>query len=446
MGESDRNGDALGWLSDILWPDGSGRLLVDRRRDRDGAGGDINSDINSAGVVASGDGDRRVGIRWWASPSANAPETLVPATSPQAARTAVRRYHDGFDLRRRARSWSAELLMFRPKAAARILDQRLVAATGSVGEGLLTDLCATLAAIGRGAELHIAITLSRPKSNRKPVLQLIGGDGTCVGWAKVGWNGWTKRLVTNEAVWLDRAANGSVDAPHVLGSHDLRGHHVVITSGVVGGRLPRRRSVRPPEPDLLLAIADLGTRERLPLIETPWWRTVESVRSQATDREAAAIERVKGQVESSVLEVGAWHGDLTPWNLLSGGRRWRAGAGPAVIDWEFAADGVPLGFDLCHFHTQVGVEMKGLSTADALDRSARLSPQGLAGLGVDPHNQLNIFRLYLVELIRRTLALRQAGMPVDSVEQGEAATARILTGPGTDALVTSVRSSRPAHR
>jgi hypothetical protein len=99
-----------------------------------------------------------------------------------------------------------------------------------------------------------------------------------------------------------------------------------------------------------------------------------------------------------------------------------------VIDWEFAAEGVPLGFDLCHFHTQVGVEMKGLSARVALDRSARLSPQGLALLGVDPHNQINVYRLYLVELIRRTLALRAAGMSVDRVEQGEAATDRIAGG------------------
>ena len=72
--------------------------------------------------------------------------------------------------------------------------------------------------------------------------------------------------------------------------------------------------------------------------------------------------------------------------------------------------------------------MKGLSTPAALDRSARLSPQDLARLGVDPHNQINLQRLYLVELIRRTLALRAAGMSVDSVEQGEAATDRIMAG------------------
>jgi len=418
--------DPLRWLSSILWPDGGAHLLDDRRRKRPGA--------DHASVVAAGDGDLRIGFRWWASPSATNAELLIPATSIEAARTAVRRYHDGFTPGRRARSWAAELLMRSPHLAARVLDGRLVAATGLVTEGVLVDVAAALARSGPLDELHVAISLARPKSNRKPVLQLIDQNGMCIGWAKVGWNQWTRRLVDNEAEWLEREPRSPIITPRVLERLHTGDRLVVVSSGVVGSRRPRRPSDQPPPPEVVLAIADLGTRTRLPLCETPWWRSVQGVLGQGTEREIEAVERVAEAVGSSTIETGAWHGDLTPWNIMSppssrpsvrvGGTHGTV----QVIDWEFAADGVPLGFDLCHFHTQVGVEMKGLSARAALDRSARLSPQGLARLGVDPHNQINTYRLYLVELIRRTLALRAAGMSVKGVEQGEAATDRITGG------------------
>jgi hypothetical protein len=106
-----------------------------------------------------------------------------------------------------------------------------------------------------------------------------------------------------------------------------------------------------------------------------------------------------------------------------------------VIDWEFAADEVPLGFDLCHHHTQVASEMLQLPPDRALDHSARLSPAGLAMLGLDPHTRITTWYLYLVELVRRTLALRAAGMPTTDVHQGRAALRRLLraASPGRQA-------------
>ena len=411
--------DPLQWLSAILWPGGGAGLRPDRRHGLTSA--------NSPFAVG-GDGDRRrVGDRWWGWPTAAEAELLIPATSIAAARTAVRRYHDGFTLGRRARSWSAELLMRVPKLASKTLDGRLVVAAGSSDKGLLTDLVSTLAPLGPiddVDDLHVAITLARPKSNRKPVLQLIDRNGACIGWAKIGWNDWTTALVANEADWLDRAARSPIAAPRMLGRQQLGGHLVVVSSGVVGGRRPRRVSTEPPPPDLFHSITDVGTRSRARLTDTPWWQTVEAVRSHATEAEARAIDRVVDDVGTAELDIGAWHGDLTPWNIMSS-------AGTThVIDWEFAADGAPFGFDLCHFHTQVGAEMKGMSTSEALDRSARLSPQGLARLGVNPHNQINVYRLYLVELIRRTLALRAAGQPVEWVEHGRAAADRIALASG----------------
>ncbi|MDH3294870.1 MAG: hypothetical protein OER95_11185 [Acidimicrobiia bacterium] len=425
IGEGSQPGQAsspLQWLGDVLWPDGQARLIPGS---------------STGSVVGGGHEEVKVGLRWWASPNASSAEILIPAQSRLAARTAVRRYHDGFTLRRRVRSWAAETIMAVPGLAPHLLDRQLVTVDGRATDGVLCQLAEALSARHRDLrELHVAVSLARPKSNRKPVLQLIDENGRCLGWAKVGWNPWTTRLVANEARWLQAGCRHPLIMPRLLDELTIGGRQVVITSGAGPSRWPRRMSGL--DPDLILAVADLGPRDRVRVCDSPWWASVEQVRSVATPSESRAIDQVVAATDGLLFDIGAWHGDLTPWNIMSAsgppvdGRRFWSRAGGVVrqvIDWEFAAEGVPVGFDLCHYHTQVGAEMKGMTADQALDHSARLSPQGLAAIGVDPHNRIAVFRLYLVELIRRTLALRSAGMPVDALTQGAAAVRRIRVDP-----------------
>jgi hypothetical protein len=204
-------------------------------------------------------------------------------------------------------------------------------------------------------------------------------------------------------------------------SGDSIGRRVVITSPVDVARRPADRPDALPPVELFGAVAARGTVDTVRLVESSWWRSVQDalVAADADAGERAAVEAAADAADGHRFDVGGWHGDLTPWNLMRAGRKVQ------LIDWELAADGVPVGFDLCHFHTQVGAEMKGLSAAAALDRSARLSPQGLAALGVDARNHTVLWRLYLVELVRRMLALRADGFPVERLDHGPAALARL---------------------
>ena len=416
---AEQSNQPLKWLSTILWPEGQARLVPGK---------------GTGAVVGGGNGEIHVGLQWWASPDSDEARILIPATSREAARTAVRRYHDGFTVGRRVRSWAAETAMRSPNLARTVLGSNRVTVEGRPTEGVLSALAETLAAGNPNmTELHVAVSLAGPKSNRKPVLQLIDQDGVCLGWAKIGWNEWTADLLDNEARWLQTRPELPLITPNLIEDVTIGGHKVVVTSGMVAGRWPKR-SQPSPDPALLLAVANLGPRTTAPLADLPWWSSVENVLPVATAGEAAAIERVVADTKGLVFEIGCWHGDLTPWNIMTV-RAPKAGISRIlapfkdsvyqVIDWEFAADGVPLGLDLCHYHTQVASEMKHMSADQALDHSARLSPQGLAGLGIDPHNQIAVYRLYLVELIRRTLALRAAGMPLGEVNQGAAAVRRI---------------------
>jgi len=429
----------LSWLSSILWPDGQARLV---------------SGKGTGAVVGGGHGEIQVGLHWWASPSSDEARVLIPATSQKASRTAVRRYHDGFTLARRVRSLAAETTMRSHGLARCLLGRNTVTVEGRPTDGVLTSLAETLAEKNpQMTELHVAVSLSGPKSNRKPVLQLIDQHGVCLGWAKIGWNDWTAGLLDNEARWLQARPDLPLATPVLLENRTIGGQSVVVTSGAAAGRWPKR-TPRRPDPALLLAVADLGTRTTAPLPDMPWWSSVKDVLDVATSSEAAAIEQVVASTEGLVFDVGCWHGDLTPWNVMT---KTIPDSPPGlgrilvrskreiyqVIDWEFAADGAPLGFDLCHYHTQVASEMKRMATDQALDHSARLSPQGLAELGIDPHNQIAVYRLYLVELIRRTLALRAAGMPVDEVKQGAAAVRRIRADLLSPSKIWSTSGVRP---
>ncbi len=404
---ADTNGDAarandetpLAWLSSILWPAGD-------------------AELKPADQVSDTEHHEQT---WWASPSAEAAEILIPAELA-SAQTAVRRYHDGFSLKKRARSWAAEATMHVPGLADRMLGSNLVAVDGPRSDRTL-DLLEQLSELLNEPGLRAAITLARPKSNRKPVLQLIARDGTERGWAKIGWTNWTASLIGNEADWLSKDSVAPLIKPVLLHDLELCGHRVVVTSGVMGSRRPRRGTSDSPNIELVAAIAAMGTSTTSPVTGTPWWGSVTDVLTSAEPAEATAIQATVEHVADRLVAIGAWHGDLTPWNIITA--QGRDGGGLQVIDWEFAADGVPLGFDICHFHTQVGAELRGMDPDEALDYSARRSPQDLAALGVDPDNQIATWQLYLVELIRRTLALRQAGFGTENVHQGRAAVRRL---------------------
>jgi hypothetical protein len=231
-----------------------------------------------------------------------------------------------------------------------------------------------------------------------------------------------------------------VAAPRLLHDVVLDGRRVVVTSAADPSRLPRRRPTATPPTEVFRAVAAMGPSDIVRIEESPWWASVESVLDGATDRERAAMREAVDACSRLWFDVGAWHGDLTPWNLMTGPHSFQ------LIDWEFAADGVPLGFDLCHFHTQVGSEMQGCDAAGALDRSARLSPGDMAALGVEASARSSVWRLYLVELLRRMAALRLAGFPVERLTHGPAALERLERSLGVATNPSKTVESKTCER
>jgi hypothetical protein len=384
----------LAWLAEVLWGPTPGVEVVVGRL--------------PAGAPAS--------QRWGVLPGLGRPRLLVPLASPRAAAAAVGQDSDAMTgPARLARAVVA--LGLRSGAVGSFLRRRglVVAAAGPAEGSLLGDHVP--AVLGR-PDLAAAILLGPVRPNRKPVVQLVGGDGRPVGYLKVGWNDLTRRLVRAEADSLRRLAGArrrGFTAPALLHQGTWRGLDIAIGSALPHRPWPRGAGHFLPPVAVSREIAALGGVEEAALGDSGWWARLQgrlaAVRRAMADRPAgppghdagpgpgerlatldAVLERLEGRAATR-LAFGTWHGDWGPWNLRS--TRGRL----LVWDWERSADGVPLGFDLLHFGYQTALQGRPPAAAAATARD-RAAPH-LAELGQRPGVGELLCDLYLLERLCR---------------------------------------------
>ena len=256
--------------------------------------------------------------RYLARPSAADPQLLVPLRPRRVAAAALHRVHD-------ARSWRQRLIGLAGQGLALAGGLRLTG--GDTVDLAPFPLIEHLSLVLGEPDLIPAISIGPPRRNRKPVVQLVRTDGIVVGFAKVAWSPFTRSLIANEARWL-AAVDGHLPrglrAPVVL-AHEQRSYaqgpiDVVVTSPVP---TPLRSFRDGPLPVPLLAelARSLGTR-RCPVAESgliDQWRTLIG--------EVVDLDRLLERIGDVDLELGLWHGDLTPWNTATT-------RGPMTSVWE----------------------------------------------------------------------------------------------------------------
>ncbi|MEU6078197.1 hypothetical protein [Micromonospora sp. NPDC047074] len=282
----------------------------------------------------------------------------------------------------------------------------------AAGEVLLAGrLGATLGA----ASVYAACGVRPPDPNHKPTLQLFAPDGRALGYAKIGWNGATRALVTAEAAAL-RELPRATGAPHhpaaprLLAEEADAGQVVALVEPLP----PAVRGVsagEPPRVDALLAVARRG---RPPAPPRPLAGSTFAARLAAEAgraaagtpdgaRAVAAVAALTAGHGDTTVEFGHWHGDWVPWNLgVHAGRL-------VAWDWEHSGPDVPLGFDLAHDAFQRALVLRGepaAAAARAVD--AHLDRYG-AGLGLGPAARRLVADAYLLEMWLRTWRLADAG-------------------------------------
>jgi hypothetical protein len=242
-----------------------------------------------------------------------------------------------------------------------------------------------------GEERVVLVVNVRPPSPfRKPVAQVLRPDGRLLAYVKVAPNDVTKRGVAREARALRALAerdDGRLLVPTLLHHGSWETREILVTE-------PLPRDVRrypagegPPSIDVTREVAGLSARTRSALGTSRYWQELRR-RAAAHSSDAArmsfdalllafldAAEDRSGAIDTI---FGTWHGDWSPWNLgFAGGR-------VVAWDWEYSTDGVPLGFDVLHFHFQSAFIGEGRPVSEAFARARAGARAPLVALGVEP--------------------------------------------------------------
>lgn len=356
------------------------------------------------GLLGPGDGavrrmaPRNRGNQYLPVPNAHNPRVILPAHNRSAATRGITSFAQGHSLRERLRT----LLLtgaFATGIAPLLLRDRLYVGAGPGIEHALST------ALDR--ELAIAIHVGPPRANRKPVLLLLTPGGRTIGYAKVAINDLTSRLVRAETRALRHLAESrlrDVTVPRLLYDGEWNGHPLLVQEALPVGD----QTDRPTRHQLLRCVTQIvglaRVRERR-LSESPYRRTLdERIARLGARPEAAPLRAALHRLPDVSLPFGAWHGDLTRWNIASTARR------AFVWDWERLNLDAPAGFDALHYDlnesVQAGVHPgvhRWLDSGSRLLRDPLMAESGLRG-----HTVSTVMALYLIDLATRYLHDRQA--------------------------------------
>ncbi|MCW2612495.1 MAG: hypothetical protein QOC93_4158 [Actinomycetota bacterium] len=332
-------------------------------------------------------------------PSAGNPKLLVPAGSRRAGAAAVRRATEHRTARARART-AVLAGLFRTGAAGTVFGQRL-SVRAPHGDTIEDHLAAVL-----GRPVVLALHIGPARANRKPVFQVLDEAGEPLGFAKVGVDPLTRRLVADEAEALRMLAGHSlrgVEVPAVLHHGSWNGAEILVQSAL---------------PVWLPRAADDGTRRVAAMVEVAGVAgvTEQPVRGPYTDGLADRVDALgdrpggaalAGALAAAVttavtLPTGCWHGDWNAGNLATLADR------VLIWDWERFDSGVPLGYDALHLDLQTAITVRRVPADEAAASTVVRAAELLAPFGVPVEAAPVVAALYLVELGTRYLADGQA--------------------------------------
>ncbi|MBW3601577.1 MAG: hypothetical protein KY434_02620 [Actinobacteria bacterium] len=351
-------------------------------------------------------------------PAQGRPRYLVPP-GRRAASAALR----GYNRLRRPHVRAARAVLaagLRPGLLQRLSGLRValcVPHDASPGSAEAATLPGALRKMLQAPELVVAAGLGGAEPNRKPVLQLLDPQGGIRGFAKVGWNDYTRTHVENEVAALERL---TAEPPRCFGTPSLvaagrwHGLRVCVSSPLPPEVRPYAAATGPPPLSVTREIAGRGEPERGALAASRYWRQLrgrlaaaplDGRRRRVVD---ACMHDLADRAGAVQMGFGAWHGDWSPWNMGWVGSRLH------VWDWEHSAPCVPLGFDLLHFDFQVAFELRGRRLDQAVSRVAARGPDQLARLGVTADARPPTVMLYLLELLCRSDEGMRAGVGRDA--------------------------------
>jgi hypothetical protein len=391
--------DGLGWVTRAVFPDHGVRLA-----------------LGPAGSDGAPVGWRRV-ARYAVVPSARRPRFLLPMGSRRVAAASLLAYNALRPVKvRTVRAVIGTLARIGALEAARMPRMTVCVPRGApVADLVLAEHLAEVFGQGR---LYAACGVRPPDPNHKPTLQLFDAEGRPRGYAKIGWNDATRRLVRAEAAALRALPRTGADHP-IVPSLLFDGEWCGQALAVVEPLPADVRGVDPTEEPRLAAMLAVARQGGVPapprpLEGSPFLRRLETQAREAADatdprtaqagrRAVAAVRRFGLSYGTTEVEFGNWHGDWVPWNLGTH-------AGRLVAwDWEHSGPDVPVGFDLAHDAFQRALVSHGRPVADAARAADEQVARHAGRLGLGPEQCGLVVTGYLVEMWLRTWRLAAGG-------------------------------------
>lgn len=330
---------------------------------------------------------------------------LLPLRARRAAAAVAHRYAEPWSPVRRMRARAMSLALSSGAAGLLLRDRVTVAAPA--GANGAYDSIETLLAGVVGHPVAVGLYVTRPRANRKPLLQVLTDDGVLVAFAKVGVDDFTRDLVTGEARALRAVGcrpRRSFTVPDVL---DLRGWHGLQVLTLSALPVHERRATLDAGRLAVVATeiaATAGTELAAPALSSYVQRLrvrLRALPSGTGQRLAAAVDGILDAHGAAPLPFAAWHGDLTPWNMAT------LRDTVLVWDWERYETGVPLGFDLVHHHVQQHLLAPGADVGALVRELPRRTSAALGSVGLDLREATTCAALYLVDIAARYVHDRQ---------------------------------------
>jgi hypothetical protein len=224
----------------------------------------------------------------------------------------------------------------------------------------------TLREVFARKDLVFAVSLGTPGPHRKPVLKVMTASGEVLGFAKVGWDEVTRALVQNEARVLQMLRDWELPfgVPRVLYAGDNGAHTLCVQTPLLGRVLPAPRELTTEYVETLCALARKGLARR-PLDESRFWKRIIE-RGQRIENAYwrrvlhRALEAIHEDWRDREVPFHFAHGDFAPWNVLWADRRL------FLLDWEYAQEEAPAGYDLFHFLVQTARLLENRDTRHIL--------------------------------------------------------------------------------
>ncbi|MDX6534408.1 MAG: hypothetical protein QOF68_2152 [Gaiellales bacterium] len=352
-------------------------------------------------------------------PSAARPRLLVPLGSRRAGATALTAHTSS---RRVSRLFARVLAAgFHAGVSGHLLRSRAGPAQSDRSAELLENHIQEV----MGQQLYMAVFFQTGRPQKKPVLQLITPGGALVGYAKVGWNDVTRRLVRREGEALEQVAralprDAPFGVPPVRYRGTWRGHELLITDAVGG---VGRGLLADPPIDATATLAQLSVEQQEALPASRYWcRQRARIEATTSDSARALGGAVEESVGSGRLKLGFVHGDWVPWNMA----RCRDGR-LLVWDWEWSIDSAPVGLDALQWLFQVELNLRHRRPGAAVDHTARAALELLARLGIPAALVQPLLAMHVIESILRLEEARSGGVgAVISTQRYDIAAERLL--------------------